>query len=162
TLSVDGKPHTIFRLSAVEKAIPQATKLPYSLKILLENLLRTEDGVSVRKEEIEALARWNPKAEPDREISFTPSRVLLQDFTAVPCVVDLAARRDAMAKMGGDPKKINPLQPVELVVDHSVQVDEFGHPNAFTVNSQMEFNRNRERYVFLKWGQSAFKNFKVV
>jgi aconitate hydratase len=162
TLTVDGKTHTIFRLAAVEKAIPEAAKLPYSLKILLENLLRTEDGVSVRKEEIESLARWNPKAEPDREISFTPSRVLLQDFTGVPCVVDLAAMRDAMAKMGGDPKKINPLQPVELVVDHSVQVDEFGHADAFAMNSQLEFDRNVERYVFLKWGQSAFKNFKVV
>ncbi len=162
TLTVDGKEHAIFRLSAVEKAIPAAAKLPYSLKILLENLLRSEDGVNVRKEEIEALANWNSNAESNREISFTPSRVLLQDFTGVPCVVDLAAMRDAMAKMGGDPKKINPLQPVELVIDHSVQVDEFGYPGAFAVNSQMEFDRNRERYVFLKWGQTAFKNFKVV
>lgn len=162
TLTVDGKPYTVYRLAAVEKAIPEAARLPFSLKILLENLLRTEDGVSVRKDEIEALARWNPTAEPDREIAFTPSRVLLQDFTGVPCVVDLAAMRDAMAAMGGDPAKINPLQPVELVVDHSVQVDHFGSADAFRLNSETEFDRNRERYVFLKWGQKGFKNFKVV
>jgi len=162
TLSVDGKSYTVYRLGAVEKVIPNAAKLPFSLKILLENLLRTEDGVSVRKEDIEAFANWNPKAEPDREIAFSPSRVLLQDFTGVPCIVDLAAMRDAMAKMGGDPKKINPLQPVELVIDHSVQVDEFGKPDAFRINSQLEFERNKERYVFLRWGQDAFKNFKVV
>ena len=162
TLTVDGNPYSIFRLAAIEKLIPQAARLPFSLKILLENLLRAEDGVSVRKEDIEALARWDAKAEPSREIAFAPSRVLLQDFTGVPCVVDLAAMRDAMAKMGGDPKKINPLQPVELVIDHSVQVDQFGTPDAFRVNSEMEFERNRERYVFLKWGQQAFQNFKVV
>src|SRR4051794_38909779 len=162
TLTVDGTPHTVYRLAAVEAVIPEAARLPFSLKVLLENLLRTEDGVSVRKEEIEALARWNPKAEPDREISFTPSRVLLQDFTGVPCVVDLAAMRDAMAAMGGDPAKINPLQPVELVVDHSVQVDNFGSADSFRLNSELEFERNKERYVFLKWGQKAFKNFKVV
>src|SRR5205823_12019265 len=124
----------------------------FSLKILLENLLRTEDGVSVRKDEIEALARWNPTAEPDREIAFTPSRVLLQDFTGVPCVVDLAAMRDAMAAMGGDPAKINPLQPVELVIDHSVQVDAYGSEAAIMINRDMEFERNQERYEFLKWG----------
>src|SRR5258708_599023 len=118
TLTVDETPYTVYRLAAVEKVIPEAARLPFSLKILLENLLRTEDGASVRKEEIEALARWNPATEPDREIAFTPSRVLLQDFTGVPCVVDLAAMRDAMATMGGDPAMINPLQPVELVVDH--------------------------------------------
>ena len=162
TLTVDGNPYSIFRLAAIEKLIPQAARLPFSLKILLENLLRAEDGVSVRKDDIEALARWDAKAEPSREIAFAPSRVLLQDFTGVPCVVDLAAMRDAMAKMGGDPKKINPLQPVELVIDHSVQVDQFGTPDAFRVNSEMEFERNRERYVFLKWGQQAFQNFKVV
>jgi len=161
-LTVDGKDYTVFRLASVEKVVPEARRLPFSLKILLENLLRTEDGIAVRKEEIETLARWNPTQEPDREIAFTPSRVLLQDFTGVPCVVDLAAMRDAMAKMGGDPKKINPLQPVELVIDHSVQVDEFGKPDAFNINSQLEFERNRERYVFLKWGQKAFENFKVV
>src|SRR5260221_14177649 len=151
TLTVDGKPYSVFRLAAVEKVIPEAAPLPFSLKILLENLLRTEDGVSVRKEEIEPLARRNPVAEPDREIAFTPSRVLLQDFTGVPCVVDLAAMRDAMAKMGGDPKKINPLQPLELVIDHSVQVDEYGKPDAFKLNAELEFERNQERYVFLKW-----------
>jgi len=162
TITVDGKSLSYHRLAAVEKAFPQAARLPYSLKVLLENLLRTEDGVAVRKDDIEALAKWDAKAEPDREIAFTPSRVLLQDFTGVPCVVDLAAMRDAMAKMGGDPKKINPLQPVELVVDHSVQVDEYGKPDAFRINSELEFERNRERYVFLRWGQSAFRNFKVV
>jgi aconitate hydratase len=159
---VDGKNYTIHRLAAVEKVLPEAKRLPFSLRILLENLLRTEDGISVRTEDIEALARWNPTKDPDREIAFTPSRTLLQDFTGVPCVVDLAAMRDAMARMGGDPKKINPLQPVELVIDHSVQVDEFGKPDAFRINSQLEFERNRERYVFLKWGQKAFENFKVV
>src|SRR5262249_23600391 len=148
TLTVDGKPYTVYRLAAVEKVIPEAARLPFSLKILLENLLRTEDGVSVRKDEIEALAKWNAAAEPDLEIAFTPSRVLLQDFTGVPCVVDLAAMRDAMASMGGDPAMINPLQPVELVVDHSVQVDHFGSPDAFQLNSQTEFERNKERYVF--------------
>src|SRR5437870_5540353 len=136
TLTADGQSYTVYRLAAVEKIIPEATRLPFSLKILLENLLRTEDGVSVRKEDIENLARWDPAREPDREIAFTPSRVLLQDFTGVPCVVDLAAMRDAMANMGGDPKKINPLQPVEFVIDHSVQVDHFGTPDAFRLNSE--------------------------
>jgi len=161
-LKVGSQEYTIFRLSALEKILPEAKRLPFSLKILLENLLRTEDGDSVRNADIEALARWDPSKDPDKEIAFTPSRVLLQDFTGVPCVVDLAAMRDAMAKMGGDPKKINPLQPVELVIDHSVQVDEFGKADAFRINSQLEFERNRERYVFLKWGQTAFQNFKVV
>src|SRR5579871_4030001 len=161
-LAVEGKNYTIHRLSAVQKAIPEVASLPFSLKVLLENLLRTEDGVNVRRQEIESLARWNPTAEPDHEISFTPSRVLLQDFTGVPCIVDLAAMRDAMAKLGGNPAKINPLQPVELVIDHSVQVDEFGKPDAFEHNSQLEFERNKERYVFLKWGQKAFKNLQVV
>ncbi|MCX7699354.1 MAG: aconitase family protein, partial [Gemmataceae bacterium] len=162
TLTVGTDQWNIVRLSAVEKAIPEAARLPFSLKVLLENLLRNEDGVTVTREDIEALARWDPKAEPEREIAFSPSRVLLQDFTGVPCVVDLAAMRDAVARMGGDPKKVNPLQPVELVIDHSVQVDEFGKPDAFRINSQLEFERNRERYVFLKWGQKAFRNFRVV
>jgi aconitate hydratase len=162
TLAVGGKSCTIHRLAAVEKAIPQAAKLPFSLKILLESLLRTENGLSVRKEDIEALASWDPKAEPDREIAFTPARVLLQDFTGVPAVVDLAAMRDAMRTMKGDPKKINPLVPCELVIDHSVQVDDFGSPAAFENNSKLEYERNQERYVFLRWGQSAFRNFKVV
>jgi len=161
-LTVGETTYTIHRLSAVEARFPQAQRLPFSLRVLLENLLRTEDGVAVRAEAIEALAKWDPKAEPDREIAFTPSRVLLQDFTGVPCVVDLAAMRDAMDRLGGDPKKINPLQPVELVIDHSVQVDDFGSPQAFENNSKLEYERNRERYTFLRWGQDAFRNFRVV
>src|SRR5262245_34728563 len=162
TLKVGSQSYTIHRLAAVEAKYSNAKSLPFSLKILLENLLRTEDGVNVRDSEIEALANWKPDAEPTREISFTPSRVLLQDFTGVPCVVDLAAMRDAMQQLGGDPTKINPLQPVELVIDHSVQVDEFGMPGAFEHNRQLEYERNQERYVFLRWGQTAFKNFRVV
>jgi aconitate hydratase len=162
TLSVGGKAHTIFRLSAVEAVIPQAKNLPFSLKILLENLLRCENGLSVRKADIEALARWVPTAEPDTEIAYTPARVLLQDFTGVPCVVDLAAMRDAMKALGGDPAKINPLVPCELVIDHSVQVDSFGTSTAFAENTKLEYERNQERYTFLRWGQNAFRNFKVV
>jgi aconitate hydratase len=162
TLNVGSQTYTIYRLAAVEQAIPQARQLPFALKILLENLLRTEDGQSVRPEDIEALARWEARAEPAREIAFTPSRVLMQDFTGVPAVVDLAAMRVAMQRMGGDPKRINPLQPAELVIDHSVQVDEFGTRLAFTANTELEYARNRERYVFLRWGQKAFRNFKVV
>ena len=162
TLTVAGKPYSIHRLAAVEAAIPQARKLPFSLKILLENLLRNENGLSVRKADIDALALWQPKAEPDTEIAFTPARVLMQDFTGVPCVVDLAAMRDAMKKLGGDPARINPLVPVELVIDHSVQVDDFGNPNAFANNTHLEYERNQERYGFLRWGQQAFRNFKVV
>jgi len=162
TLSVGGTSYTIHRLAAIEKLVPEAARLPFSLKILLENLLRTENGLSVRKEDIEALARWNPKAEPDREIGFSPARVLLQDFTGVPAVVDLAAMRDAMKNLGGDPSKINPLVPCELVIDHSVQVDEFGTADAFAKNTKLEYERNQERYVFLRWGQNAFRNFKVV
>src|SRR5262249_29035076 len=161
-LRVGNRDFTIFRLGAVEKAIPSAAGLPFSLKILLENLLRTEDGRSVRAEDIEALANWQPKAEPAREIAFTPSRVLLQDFTGVPALVDLAAMRDAINRLGGDPRRINPLQPVELVIDHSVQVDDFGSHLAFRTNAELEFARNRERYLFLRWGQTAFRNFKVV
>src|SRR5437763_1181508 len=162
TLSAGGKTYLIHRLAAVQKTFPAVERLPFSLKILLENLLRTDDGQTVTAADVEALARWDAKAEPSREIAFTPSRVLLQDFTGVPAVVDLAAMRDAMQRMGGDPKKINPLQPAELVIDHSVQVDEFGTPNAFRANAELEFNRNRERYAFLRWGQTAFRNFKVV
>jgi aconitate hydratase len=162
TFSVGGETYNIYRLSAIEKTFPNAAKLPFSLKILLECLLRTENGLSVRKPDIEALANWNPVAEPDTEIAFTPSRVLMQDFTGVPAVVDLAAMRDAMRKLGGDPTKINPLQPAELVIDHSVQVDEFGFSGAFAANTKLEYERNQERYVFLRWGQSAFDNFKVV
>jgi aconitate hydratase len=161
-LTVDGKKYTIFRLSALQSKFPAVAKLPYSLRILLENLLRTEDGEAVTSADIEALARWDPKAKPSKEIQFTPSRVLLQDFTGVPCVVDLAAMRDAMKKKGGDPKRINPLQPVELVIDHSVQVDHFGGALAFQKNAEVEFARNQERYAFLRWGASAFQNFKAV
>lgn len=162
TLRIGGQDFTIYRLASVYKKHPQAERLPFSLKILLENLLRTEDGVNVRGEDIAALAQWDPKAAPAREIAFTPSRVLLQDFTGVPAVVDLAAMRDAMQAMGGDPTKINPLQPAELVIDHSVQVDNFGQANSFQLNTDVEYQRNLERYVFLRWGQSAFRNFKVV
>jgi aconitate hydratase len=162
TLRIGGRSVTIFRLSAVAKAGHPVDRLPFSLKILLENLLRTMDGRTVRAEDVEAVAHWDPKAEPNREIAFTPSRVLLQDFTGVPAVVDLAAMRDAMAALGGDPTKINPLQPAELVIDHSVQVDEYGSAAALLLNSGKEFERNRERYLFLRWGQRAFRNFRVV
>ncbi len=161
-LSVDGQTYHYYRLDALRAHGLDVARLPFSLKVLLENLLRHEDGSSVTADDIRGLARWDPKADPDREIAFRPSRVLLQDFTGVPAVVDLAAMRDAMKQMGGDPRKINPLQPVELVIDHSVQVDEAGTPSAFAVNAELEFNRNRERYAFLRWGQNAFENFKVV
>ena len=161
-LKVENQTFSIYQLDALEKAGLPVSHLPFSLKILLENLLRHEDGVTVTREDIKALAGWNPKAEPDREIAFRPSRVLLQDFTGVPAIVDLAAMRDAMKRLGGDPKKINPLQPVELVIDHSVQVDLAGTSQAFQVNAEKELERNRERYAFLRWGQSAFENFRVV
>ncbi len=163
TLRVGDHDYTYFRLFALERArLAKLEKLPYSLKILLENLLRFEDGRTVRKADIEALAGWNPRHKMQREIAFRPARVLLQDFTGVPAVVDLAAMRDAMAAMGGDPTDINPLQPVELVVDHSVQVDRFGSADAFAKNAELEFERNRERYAFLKWGQQALRNFRAV
>src|SRR5512140_156832 len=161
-LAVGGKEYEIYRLDALDKQGISTKHLPYSLRILLENLLRTEDGQNVKKEDIRALAAWNKKSKPDKEIAFTPSRVLLQDFTGVPAVVDLAAMRDAMAQLGGQPRRINPLQPVELVIDHSVQVDAFGSPAAFGINADREFERNRERYEFLRWGQKAFDNFRVV
>jgi aconitate hydratase len=161
-LKAGGKTYEIFRLSALENRGMSLTRLPFSLRILLENLLRYEDGKSVTADDIEFLARWDPKAEPSREISWMPARVLMQDFTGVPAVVDLAAMRDAMKVLGGDPQKINPLQPAELVIDHSVQVDEFGTGNAYSVNAALEFQRNRERYAFLKWGQTAFRNFSAV
>jgi aconitate hydratase len=161
-LSVGGKTLHHYRLAALKAQGLDVSRLPFSLKVLLENLLRHEDGTTVTADDIRGLARWDPKAEPDREIAFQPSRVLLQDFTGVPAVVDLAAMRDAMQQMGGNPKKINPLQPVELVIDHSVQVDVAGVPTAFATNAELEFRRNRERYAFLRWGQSAFENFKVV
>ena len=162
TLTVDGQSCEIYKLDALNASGLDVTRLPYSLKILLENLLRCEDGHTVTADDITGLAHWDPKAIPLREIAFQPSRVLLQDFTGVPAVVDLAAMRDAMRRMGGDPKKINPLQPVELVIDHSVQVDEAGTTFAFQTNAELEFRRNRERYAFLRWGQRAFKNFRVV
>ncbi|PZR58296.1 MAG: aconitate hydratase AcnA [Candidatus Meridianibacter frigidus] len=163
TLNVGGRSYRYFRLAAVEEAgLTKLARVPYSLKILLENLLRFEDASTVRRADIEALAKWNPKEGGAREIAFRPARVLLQDFTGVPVVVDLAAMRDAMAEIGGDPKVINPLQPVELVIDHSVQVDFFGEKSAFGKNTEVEFARNRERYAFLKWGQQALSNFRAV
>ena len=163
TLRVDDRSFHIFRLDALkDQAGVDLAKLPFSLKILLENLLRNEDGVTVTADDILGLARWDAKAIPSREIAFRPSRVLLQDFTGVPAVVDLAAMRDAMTRLGGDPKKINPLQPVELVIDHSVQVDEAGTAGSFLTNAELEFERNQERYAFLRWGQSGFRNFRVV
>ncbi|MGB8519201.1 MAG: aconitase family protein, partial [Candidatus Tumulicola sp.] len=163
TLRAGDRDYTYFRLDALERAgIANLARLPFSLKILLENLLRCEDGRSVTGRDVEALARWSPTARHEKEIAFRPARVLLQDFTGVPCVVDLAAMRDAMAEMGGNPTAINPLQPVELVVDHSVQVDYFGSDAALAKNAVLEFERNHERYAFLKWGQSALRGFRAV
>ena len=158
TLDVAGTDYEIFKLDAV----PGSARLPFSLKILLENLLRNEDDLTVTRSDIEDLANWDPKAEPSKEIQYRPARVLMQDFTGVPAVVDLAAMRDAMKALGGDPRKINPLQPAELVIDHSVQVDHFGSNDAFALNAELEFRRNQERYTFLKWGQKALDGFKVV
>ncbi len=158
TLDVHGKRYQIYRTDAVESRV----RLPFSIQILLENLLRHEDGLTVTHDDIQALANWDPQAEPSQEIQYRPARVLMQDFTGVPAVVDLAAMRDAMRQLGGDPDRINPLQPAELVIDHSVQVDAFGSGQALELNAELEFRRNRERYQFLKWGQKAFSNFKVV
>ncbi|WP_026461026.1 aconitate hydratase AcnA [Schaalia suimastitidis] len=158
TLSVNGNDYTIYRLDAVSGT----EKLPYSLKVLAENLLRTEDGANVTAEQIRALASWNPQAEPDTEIQFTPARVVMQDFTGVPCIVDLATMREAVAELGGDPTRINPLAPAEMVIDHSVQIDVFGTADAFERNVEREYERNQERYQFLRWGQGAFDNFRVV
>ncbi|ROU06342.1 aconitate hydratase AcnA [Lysobacter enzymogenes] len=161
-LSVNGRDYTYFSLPALGERFDIA-RLPYSMKILLENLLRHEDGgATVGKEHIEAVAHWQAKKEPDTEIAFMPARVVLQDFTGVPCVVDLAAMRDAVGKLGGNAKQINPLIPSELVIDHSVQVDVFGRPDALDLNGKIEFERNKERYSFLRWGQKSFENFKVV
>jgi aconitate hydratase len=157
-----GESVEIFSLNKLEQVFPDVAKLPYSLKILLENLLRHEDARFVHPKDIEALAGWKPAAQLQKEISFAPARVLLQDFTGVPCVVDLAAMRDGMIRLGGNPDRVNPLQPVELVIDHSVQVDYFGRADAFQLNAELEFARNRERYSFLRWGQDAFRNFRVV
>jgi aconitate hydratase len=161
-LRVDGQDYEIYRLDALDQHGCPPHRLPYSLRILLENLLRTENGRSVTADDIRFVAQWKPQAVPDKEIAFTPARVLMQDFTGVPAVVDLAAMRDAMKKMGGNATLINPLQPAELVIDHSVQVDEFATSNALGINARLEFDRNQERYAFLRWGQSAFRNFKVV
>src|SRR3954451_7967927 len=160
-LEVGGETYEIFRLDALQKRFDIA-RLPFSLKVLLENLLRNEDGDAIRAQDVEALATWDAKAEPSKEISFTPARVVMQDFTGVPAVVDLAAMRDAMEEMEGDAEKINPLVPAELVIDHSVQVDVFGTHQAFQRNAELEFERNQERYAFLRWGQGAFEGFKVV
>ncbi len=161
-LKVGSKEYEIYRLDALDKAGVSTKHLPFSLRILLENLLRTEDGRNVRPEDIRALAAWNSNTKSEKEIAFTPSRVLMQDFTGVPAVVDLAAMRDAMTALGGNPSLINPLQPAELVIDHSVQVDEFGTPQAFALNAELEFMRNKERYAFLRWGQDSFRNMAIV
>ena len=161
TLAVGGREYEIFRLDALQQRFDVA-RLPFSLKVLLENLLRTEGNGAVTAKDIEALASWDSSAQPSKEIAFTPARVLMQDFTGVPAVVDLAAMRDAIAEMGGDPAKINPLAPAELVIDHSVQVDAFGTRDSFRINAEREFERNQERYAFLRWGQGAFDDFAVV
>ncbi|WP_345796793.1 aconitate hydratase AcnA [Castellaniella sp. MT123] len=162
TLDVGGKPYRIYRLDALKNHGLDPSRLPYGLKILLENLLRTEDGGDVTADDIRALASWDPDAQPSREISFTPARVILQDFTGVPAVVDLAAMREAMQALGGKPERINPLAPVELVIDHSVIVDDFGHNDSYRRNVEIEYQRNVERYQFLRWGQTAFDGFRVV
>ena len=162
-LKVGSEGYEIFGLAELEKAgFKNIARLPVSLKVLLENLLRQEDNRHVNKADIEALAKWEPKAKQEKEIAFMPARVLMQDLTGVPAVVDLAAMREAMKRLGGDPKKINPLAPVDLVIDHSVQVDFFGTADAFHKNSEIEFERNVERYAFLRWGQTAFDNFRLI
>jgi aconitate hydratase A / 2-methylisocitrate dehydratase len=162
TLASGQRSYTIFRLSALTARGFNLSRLPFSLKILLENLLRREDGVNVTEDDIEFLAKWDAKAEPSREIAYMPARVLMQDFTGVPAIVDLGAMRDAIKTLGGDPERVNPLVPAELVIDHSVQVDEFGTAGSYDANALLEFQRNRERYAFLKWGQTAFRNFSAV
>src|SRR5580765_6398979 len=163
SLAVGGRRAQMYSLPTLQAGgCPGVERLPYSMKVLLENLLRHEDGRFVKAADIEAMATWDVKGTAQKEISFAPARVLLQDFTGVPAVVDLAAMRDGIARLGGDPNRVNPLQPVELVIDHSVQVDYFGQANAFQLNAELEFVRNRERYAFLRWGQDAFDNFRVV
>src|SRR5687767_5618785 len=162
SLNVGTDTVSFYSLPALSQRFPGVATLPFSLKVLLENLLRREDAGFVKAADIEALASWSPKSTGEKEISFMPARVLLQDFTGVPCVVDLAAMRDGIVALGGDPQKVNPLQPVELVIDHSVQVDHFGTANALSLNGELEHSRNRERYVFLRWGQTALNNFRVV
>src|ERR1700757_4056252 len=158
TLKVGDKSYQIYRLDAVKGT----EKLPYSLKVLAENLLRTEDGSNITKDHIEAIANWDPDAEPSVEIQFTPARVIMQDFTGVPCIVDLAKKREAVGELGGDADKVNPLAPADLVIDHSVIADLFGRADAFERNVEIEYQRNGERYQFLRWGQGAFNDFKVV
>ena len=157
-LEVGGQSYQIFRIDAVEGS----ASLPFSLKVLLENLLRTEDGANITAEDIAALAAWDPSSEPNKEIPFTPARVIMQDFTGVACVVDLATMRQAVADLGGDPDKVNPLAPAELVIDHSVIAEYFGTPDALTKNVDVEYQRNEERYKLLRWAQTAFDEFKVV
>ena len=158
TLDVEGRNYEIYRLDAV----PGLERLPYSLKVLAENLLRTEDGANITADHVRALAAWDPAAEPDTEIQFTPARVVMQDFTGVPCIVDLATMREAVADLGGDPEVINPLNPAEMVIDHSVQIDSFGLASSLEINKEREYERNAERYQFLRWGQGALSNFRVV
>ncbi|MDN6748253.1 MAG: aconitase family protein, partial [Brevibacterium sp.] len=158
TLTVGETDYEIYRLDQV----PGSQKLPFSLKVLLENLLRTEDGANITSEHIEALGNWDPSAEPATEIQFTPARVVMQDFTGVPCIVDLATMREKVVELGGSPDQVNPLAPAELVIDHSVQIDHFGTTDAIELNMDMEYKRNGERYQFLRWGQTAFDDFKVV
>lgn len=158
TLHVGDASYEIFRLAAVDGS----QTLPYSLKVLLENLLRTEDGANITEAHIRALGGWDENAQPDTEIQFTPARVVMQDFTGVPCVVDLATMREAVAELGGDPSRINPLAPAEMVIDHSVQIDVAGSRDAFSINQDFEYQRNKERYQFLRWGQTAFDEFAVV
>ena len=158
TLKVGDKTYQIYRLAAVDGT----DKLPYSLKVLAENLLRTEDGSNITADHIRAIAQWDPNADPSVEIQFTPARVIMQDFTGVPCIVDLATMREAVGDLGGDPGKVNPLSPADLVIDHSVIADLFGRADAFERNVEIEYQRNGERYQFLRWGQGAFDDFKVV
>src|SRR6201996_8718121 len=162
TLTVEGKRYDYFSLLEAAKTLGDLSRLPVSLKVLLENVLRFEDGRSYKVDDAKAIAGWLEKASSTKEVPFKPARILMQDFTGVPCVVDLAAMRDGITRLGGDPNKVNPLQPVELVIDHSVQVDYFGQANAFQLNAELEFSRNKERYAFLRWGQNAFRNFRVV
>jgi aconitate hydratase len=163
TLSTAGGEVQIHKLSALtDKGLGSVDRLPFCIRVLLESVLRNLDGFTVTQDDVATLAGWKPKGQEPQEVPFIPARVLLQDFTGVPAVVDLAAMRDAMVRLGGDARKINPLVPVDLVIDHSVQVDVFGSPQALKINADLEFNRNRERYEFLRWGQNAFENFRVV
>ncbi|MBX6744128.1 MAG: aconitate hydratase, partial [Acetobacteraceae bacterium] len=162
TLTVDGKTYHYFSLPEAAKAIGDISRLPFSLKVLLENVLRYEDGRSYKVDDAKAIAAWLPSGHSEKEVPFRPARILMQDFTGVPAVVDLAAMRDGIIKLGGDPRRVNPLVPVDLVIDHSVMVDVFGTRDALQKNVDIEFERNGERYEFLRWGQSAFNNFRVV